>query len=303
MNWFKENPFLSGLLAVTLLASGTLGYFLYQSWASYGEVVDAYTLAVDKLHKLQNKVPYPSDANLKAVKSGLDDYREKIDGLRAKLSKMELPLDEKVSPQMFQDNLRVAVDGIKEKAAANGVKLPEKFYLGFEKYQAEPPAALAAPHLNREMRVIESFVYRLVDYKVRSINELKRQPLPQEVVVVQSAGNARQQNPVDAKLSQVLLRYPFEISFTAEQSKFRVAFNDLLGSAQFIIVRTMSITNTSPVSPTIAGKSEELASRNPLNPAAAQPDNGIKIIFGREQVEAKLNLEILDFVKQPASKE
>jgi len=295
MNWFKENPFLSGLLAVTLLATATLGFFLFQSWSSYGEVAEACTVAIEKLHKLQNKVPYPSDANLKAEKAGLDDYREKLRALRVKLSKMELPVDEKVTPQLFQDNLRAAVNGIKEKAAANNVRLPEKFYLGFERYQSEPPSSQAAPQLNREMRVLESFVTRLVEYKIQSLNELKRSPLPQE-----EAAAAGQKNRTNAP---VLFRYPFAISFAAEQSKIRLAFNALLGAEQFVIVRSLSMTNTATKGP--SRKTDEPSARSSAgvpDPAAGSPaaKESIKVLFGRELIKADLYLEILDFVEPPA---
>ena len=297
MNWFKENPFLSGLIAVTLFASGALGFFLYGSWSAYSEAADTYTAAIDKLHKLQNKVPYPSAANLKEVKAGLDDYKEKITALRASLSKMELPLDEKVTPQMFQDNLRAAVNAIKEKADANTVKLPDKFYLGFDRYQSEPPSALAAPQLNREMLVIESFVSRLVEYRVQSINDLKRAPLPQEVPASAQANAAGPKNKANPQAGPVLLRYPFEISFTAEQNKFRIAFNALLGSEQFIIVRSMSILNSETSSP--SRKATESAAKNgPQEPG----EINIKVVFGRELVKSNLSLEILDFVEQPVSK-
>ena len=299
MKWFKENPFLAGLLAVTIVAAGGLTYFLIQSWTAYSNASDAYVAAINKLHKLQNKVPYPSEENFKAVKSGIDDYREKINAYRDKLSKMELPLDEKITPQIFQDNLRAAVNTIKDKAAASKVKLPDKFYLGFEKYRSEPPSPQAAPQLNREMRVIEEFVTKLVEYKVESVGDIVRTLLPQETPAAAGRGNPPQQ-----KSSPVLLRYPFEISFTAEQSKFRLAINSLLSPSQFIIIRSLAILNTSPDGPSrrLSEVPAPPPAGNPLAPVAAEALPSLKVVFGRELVKTNLSLEIIDFVEPPASK-
>jgi len=307
MKWLKENSFLAGLLAVTLIAAGGLSYFLCQSWTEYVAASDSYKAAINKLHSLQNKVPYPSEANYNALKVGLDDYREKVNAYRDKLSKMEFPLDAKVTPQMFQDNLRTAVNGIKEKATASNVKLPEKFYLGFERYQSEPPSPQAAPQLNREMRVIESLVNKLVEYKVESIGDPKRAPLPQEGSAAPSPAAAGNKNQPPEKGSPVLFRYPLEISFTAEQSKFRVAFNAMLGSSQFIIVRSVAILNTSPEGPSRSKAAEQTpaaAAANPFAQAGGATDAppSMKVVFGRELVKSNLSLEIIDFVELPASK-
>jgi hypothetical protein len=95
-------------------------------------------------------------------------------------------------------------------------------------------------------------------------------------------------------------RFPFDISFTAEQQKLRVAFNSLLGSEQFLIVRSLDIHNSSPQAP--SKKGGEPASSNPLAgaPGATEKDqSNIQVILGRELLKATLHLEMLDFTKPP----
>jgi len=299
MNWFKDNPFLAGILAVCIVGSGVLGYLTVQSVAEYSASSDAYTVAVAKLHTLQNKVPFPSDTNLRAIQAGLEDYSSHIKGLQAQLAKMEVPLDEKFTPQQFQDGLRTAVNDIRIKAEANGVKLPANFYFGFDQYQTQVPSEKAAPFLNRQFLVIQSLVVRLVDFKVTSIDGVTRVPLPQE----SAAAAAGQKKP--AATEPVLARFPFDISFTAEQPKFRVAFNSLLGSDQFLIVRSLDIHNSVPQAP--AKKSTEPAGMpNPLagGPGTA-PGKGqanLQVILGREVLKVTLHMEILNFAQPPAAK-
>lgn len=297
MNWFKENPFLAGIVAVCIIGSGALGYLILESVSAYTASSEAYASSITKLHTLQNKVPFPSESNLKAIQSGLESYSSQVSALRSQLAKMEVPLDERFTPQQFQDGLRTAVNDIRLKAEANGVKLPVNFYFGFDQYQTQVPSEHAAPFLDRQFRVIQSLVVRLVDYKVASIDGIIRTPLPQE----SAAPAATPKKPESAE--PVLSRFPFEISFTAEQPKFRVAFNSLLGSDQFLIVRSLTIQNSTPQAPTKKGAEPPVP--NALAPAAGPPANDqttLQVIFGRELLKVSLRLEMLDFAEPATAK-
>jgi len=302
MNWFKTNPFLAGLAVITLAVAGVLGYLISQSLAAYSVSSESYTAAVAKLHTLQNKVPFPNEANLKALKSGLDTYSDRISAFQAQLAKMKVPLDEKITPQQFQDGLRAAVNDIRAKAEANGVGLPANFYFGFDQYQSQVPSEHAAPALFRQFRVIQSIVARLVDFKVASVDSVVRPPLPEEAAT-QPAG----QKKSDAQ-DPVLKRFPFDISFTAEQGKFRVAFNSLLGSDQFLIVRSVGIQNSNPLAPSKnAGGGGAQPASTPFSSATDGSAGGadkksLPVIFGRELVKVTLHLDMLDFAEPAAPK-
>lgn len=300
MNWLKENPFLSGLLLVALGVAAVLSYLIFQSWSSYSAASEAYTNAVTTLHRLQNKVPFPNEQNLSALKTNLDHYATRVNALQSQLAGIEMPLDSQITSQQFQDELRAAVDNIQEKASRNGVKLPEKFYFGFDQYQSQLPPQRAAPYLNRQLLSIQAVVLRLVDFKVRSIDDLKRLPLPQEDV-----SGAPSPAPGEANSQPILARSSFQIAFTAEQSKLRVALDSLLGSDQFLIIRTLMIENTSPQAPPRKLADEEPSSRAIVPSQSADVDlhNGnLQVILGRELVKATLRLEMLDFDDPPSAK-
>jgi len=297
MNWFKENPFLAGLVAAAVIAGAAISFMVLQSWTAYTAASDSYTAAVTALHQLQNKVPFPSEANLKVAQTAVSDYSNKITQLRSNLSKMELPLDTTIAPQQFQDGLRAAVNDLKDRAAANNVKLPANFYLGFDTYQTQVPTDVAAPFLNRQLAVINALAVRLVDLKVQSIDSLVRQPLPQEAL-----GAATAKAPDAGK---VLEKFPVEVSFTSEQSKFRVAFNSLLGSEQFILVRALGLQNTASQAPTRGGAETATPTPNPFatgQPGSPDAKTSLQVILGRELVQATLRLELFDFAEPPAAK-
>ncbi len=286
MNWLKENPFVSGLIAVTVVATGALVFLLTQSMTRFQEASDAYTQAVQKLHSLQNRAPFPKAENLEKTRELESKYKAELKGLREQLQKMELPIIPDVSPQKFQDDLRAAVNRLTEKAAAAGVAIPKDFYLGFSQYKDSPPSAGAAPALARQLKVIDKLATDLIDFKIQSIDFLERQPLPEE------SGT-----PAKDKKSGGVERFPILLGYTAEQGKFRVAFNSLLNSNQFFIVRAMNIQNSSPNGPPVAQLDKSGSSAN-----AAPASNNLNVILGRESVHVALRLEMISFSEQNEGK-
>lgn len=285
MNWLKENPFLSGLAAVTVAGTGALVFLLMQASTQYQETADAYNQAVQKLHTLQNRIPFPNAENLKKTKELEDEYRQGLNALSAQLAKMETPINPDVKPQQFQDDLRSAVNSIAEKAAAAGVTLPKDFYLGFDQYKDSPPSPQATPALDRQLRVINQIVSNLIGFKIQSIDSLERLPLKEE-----SNAPAAPAGKGDAKPAS-LVRLPFNIVFTAEQPKFRVAFNSLMNSDQFLIVRAMNVQNSSPAGPPVVQAEKSGAGAAP----GAADNNDLNVILGREMIKVAMRIEIIDF--------
>lgn len=281
MSWIRENPFLAGLAAVTVAGVGALIFMVVQALGEYQGVSDSYVQAVQKLHGLQNRSPFPSKENYEKSAALTEEYKKELEALRVQLVKMETPLDPAVKPQQFQDDLRSAVNQITEKAGAAGVTLPKDFYLGFGQYANSLPSERAAPALARQLAIIKAIVERLIDFKVASIDHLDRRLLPEEAAAA------------TGKANPVLQRYPFDLAFTAEQSKARVILNSLLDPDLFLIVRGLSVQNSSPAGPPIASAAAApaAASGGSGSPSAAHLD----VILGREMVKVSLRLEIIDF--------
>jgi hypothetical protein len=291
MNWFRENPFVAGLAAFTVVAAGALIFLATQAMTQYGEVSDQYTQAVQKLHGLQNRSPFPNAKNLEATKALEGQYRAELTTLQQQLSKLEAPLNPDVKPQQFQDDLRAAVNQAVQKAGEAEVTLPKDFYLGFSQYVNSPPDNRAAPVLARQLTIINELVGALIDTRVQSIDTLIRRQLPEELPA--NAQNQRKPGIVD--------RYVIDLAFTADQSKFRVIFNNILKSNRFLIVRAVNIANTSQDGPPkVQENSSQTTSTGVpgLAGAATGTEEGSKelnVILGRELIKVSLRLEMIDF--------
>lgn len=304
MNWLRENSFLAGLAALTVIGGGVLVFLMMQAMGHFQETSDAYAQAVQKLHALQNRSPFPNVENLEKSQLLKGQYGAELDALRARLEGMQTPLTADISPQKFQDDLRAAVNLITEKAAAAGVELPKGFYLGFSQYANSLPNEHAAPALARQLGIINKIITDLIDFRVRSIDTLDRLPLPEESSAAPAASqpaedNARRGKDPDSSPVGVK-RQPFDLGFTAEQGKLRVAFNSLLGSDQFLLVRNLTLENTSRVGPPISrggGSSPAPPTEKPASPSLESPAaaNNLNVILGRELVKASMRIEIIDF--------
>jgi hypothetical protein len=302
VNWVRENSLLATLAAVTLLGCGALIFLMVQAMARFEETSEAYAQAVQKLHTLQNRSPFPNIENLEKSQLLKGQYAEELGALRAQLESMQIPGSPDVQPQRFQDDLRAAVNLITEKAAAAGVELPKGFYLGFSQYANSLPNERAAPALARQLSIINKIVTDLIDFRVRSIDSLDRLPLPEEFsapAIPQAERAAQGGKETDASLVGIV-RQPFDLSFTAEQGKLRVAVNSLLGSDQFLLIRYLSLENTARVGPPITravasssgSRPEQVPAAGPQNSA---PANSLNVILGRELVKASMRIEIIDF--------
>ncbi len=317
MTWIRENKFLTVFFALLFVGIVAFGYLLYTASGSYSDVSDKYNQQAAELRRLQNLAPYPDQENLRKMREDKDAYAAKVTQLQKGLAAQEFPL-EPLTPEQFQDRLRSTVSQVVGSANASGVKLPEKFYMGFDVYQTSLPKAAAAAPLGRQLRAIEFVVRQLFEAKVGSLVTLSRTPLPEEGgapapgAAPASGGGGRGgrgRGPVAAASEKSLVsKSTFEIAFITEQPRFRKWINDISSAKeQFYIVRLFTVKNENPAAPLRVDNSvvePTPAAAAPQPAAAAAAPNGkpseagggmLKFIVGTEKIAVTAKVEILDF--------
>jgi hypothetical protein len=287
MNWFRENPFVSGLAIFVVVASGALIFLTTRTMSEYSEISDQYTQAVQKLHGLQNRSPFPNAENLAKSKALEAEYKAELTALQEQLAKLEPPVNPDIKPQQFQDDLRAAVNDVMKKAAEKQVTLPRDFYLGFSQYVNSLPNDKAAPLLARQLTVIKEIVDNLIDVGVQSIDGLTRRPLPEE----QPSAAQAQRKPA------IVERFPFDIAFTTDQSKFRIVFNGIQKSNRFLIIRALNLSNTSQDGPPVVQDNAQtsVTATASLAGTGVEGSKELNVILGRELVKVSLRLEMIAF--------
>jgi hypothetical protein len=292
MDWFKRNPFTGALAAITGVLAAAAGYFLYGAHARFAAEQTRFEEQAYALQSLQAEKPFPNEENVRLVREELEQARA-ILGEIGKNFATETPT---VTPQEFQDQLREMVNDIVSRAEAGGVTLGEDFYLGFEAYEAQPPAAAAAGPLALQLKSIHAVAGHLVDAKVREIAAINRQPLAAESPASEEneREDGKKPKPGQDALPDLVLA-PFGVTFSADQAAFRTAFNRLLESDPPVFVRLLAVTNSAPSGPSKSGGVEAAAGEEaPAAEAGAPEENGdngaIRPVLGEELAIVDLQL-------------
>jgi len=294
MNWIRQNSFLAAFFAVTTVCAISLGVLLYLQYDKYSSVSDEFATQAAELKRLQSLTPYPSEENLKKLKVQREAMDAQIQTLKKSLTAMTLPI-ESTSPEQFQDRLRASVLATVELAKQNDVKLPEKFYLGFDGYQTTPPRPQAAMALANQMAGIELVLKMLIENRATQISSVKRVPLGEEEqkTTPQQAFSQGEKGPID--------KTSFEVGFKAEQKQVQKILNSIVQSnRQLLVIRDLSINNEKAKAPSKSDPDDAklpAAVPDPSKPAVTGTDSApsLKFILGTEKVDVVAQIEIVKF--------
>ena len=305
MNWFRENRFLGTFLV--LFAVGTLGalWFLWSAKSDWDEASSRFNNTAAELNRLERLAPYPNGENLRKMKMHAENYASALAKLKDEL-KMRVAPVAPMAPNEFQSHLRVAVSAIAEKARANKVKLPDKFYLGFDEFAAGLPNEAAAPLLGQELVQIEWLLNSLLDAHVEAVTAFRRTPLPEEhgnAPALPTATPAAGAKPAGALPggAKLLERNVVEATFVSTPSASRKIINQIAGAnQQFCIIRLLHVRNDKEKGPAreVAGEtSSAIPASAPAGSPGAKPTPGpaLNFIVGNERIETTAKIEIVRF--------
>ncbi|MDB6171916.1 MAG: hypothetical protein JWL59_1227 [Chthoniobacteraceae bacterium] len=307
MSALKENKFLAGFLGVMVVATGGLGFLLYSASGRYSAAMSDFEDKSRQLYELQTKAPYPDEANLEKMKAQTKEHQDAVTTLQKSLLANQLPM-ESITPVQFQDKLKESVVRVTTRATEKGMKLPEKFYMGFDPYQFEPPKQEAASLLGKELKALELVVMTLIDSRTQALTTFDRAPLQEEGVDKARAANSKPDGKPGDKESAVkslIIRRPVTLGFTGEQGAFRNLLNNLVSSKeQFFVPRKIDIKNEKLTGPSKATEADAAAAPAPFDPSASggavapEPKKpALKYIVGEEKIDVTMQLDIVDFVE------
>lgn len=294
MNWIKENKFLSGFFAVMLIGVGALGYLLFTAMGKNDEATANYTKQATELTRLQGLPVSPTLKNLTALVAQKKEAIEVVEDFQKSLAAIAIPA-EPLTPEQFQDKLKATKTAVFEAAAQAGTALPPKFFLGFDAYEARPPAVEAATPLGRQLKAIEwvlnqLFASHVTELGVDGKDPIKRDPLPEESgkkaeePVRKGAGASR-----DPKGKPLVSSHSFEIKMVCKQSGVAGVLNALVKAPQFFVVRAITVKNEKAALP----KAE-------ANVAIDKEKKSTGFILGEEKVQVTMLIDMVDFAEPSA---
>ncbi len=330
MSWAAENKFMAGFSAAMFVGLGGLGYLTFSASKALDNASTTYNEKRQTLSNLQGATPFPKLENQKKVEAGRDKVIAAYRDLQKSLAALKVPPAE-VSASAFQQELKRTLDAVLEKAGKAGItsqKASErndrapgsgKFDLGFD-YLGKLPEGEAARPLARQLKVIEWVVNLMIESKVAALPEITRRALPEEKAGGKAkpadGGKKGGKGAKDETAENLIKRSSFSIAFTAnEQAAAKVLNGIATCNEQFLVIRKLKVTNTSPnppaktpqAAPAVAPARPPVGPghTNPPGPAPRAEDNSkLTFIFGEEMVEVEAEIEILDIAQpvEPPSK-
>ena len=317
-----------------VLGVGALGYLTYSASDEHAKARQEYDSAADELKRLQGLRPFPNDEHLKKFQAQKNELQGKVDALQKEMSSNKVKVEE-ISPTGFQDKLRDTVARITSRAPQANVALPDKFYMGFPNYQAEPPRASAAAGLYRELRVLELVMNLILETKNVKVDELNRAELKDEKGAKPVAVDPKKKDKTkDEEGRKLVEKESFTLKITTTQENFQRILNGLAtNKEQFFVPRYIVVLNEkaeppaklaiAPASPApdanlAAASADPNATTPPAAPAAA-PATGaaaaaatapaasagpkLEYVFGKEMVTVTMDIDLVDVKELEAKSE
>lgn len=278
MSWIKENKFAAGLGGGAVVAAGLL-YFVGSSMGSgkYAAAKESFDADVAEAQGFESGPLYPSQANIDGKTKALNAYKTSVEGLQAKFKAFRPAEIKNIAPQVFTDNLIAANTELRSAFEASGAKVPEQFFVGFEKYRTTLAGANSTGVLDYQLGGVKEVLMSLAKAKPSELKNVHRPELAEE-----APGGTY--NAADA----VARAYPLEVTFSGPESSLRDFMSSInsLGD-RYVVVRTIRVVNTKKEPPkTTDAQFAKEAAAAPAAAAAAPAFGGGFVLPGDEPAAA-----------------
>jgi hypothetical protein len=308
MKWFRENRFLGAFLIVFGVCTLGAVWLLFSAKDEWDDAAIRFNETAAELSRLEQLAPYPSGENLRKMMAYADDYAIALANLKDELKTRVFPVPS-MAPNEFQSHLRLAMTSVADKARASKVRLPDKFYLGFDEFASALPNEVAAPLLGQELAQVEWLLDTLFEARVDALTFFRRTPLPEEHGTTSpppaSTSASRRPGAATPAGPKLLERNVVEATFVSTPAAARKVLNQIAGAnEQFFIVRLLHVRNEKDKGPpreVAADASGAVAAS--LSPApAGSPDArpsapaALNFIVGNERIETTAKIEIVRFM-------
>ncbi len=291
--WFQQNRWLGTFLVAFGTSMSIALIFLWMARSSYEEAFARFKEAALERNRLERLDPFPNDNNYKKMQNLFRVYRTALDAFEKEI-KGHVLLEPPLASNEFQSRLREALSVTAEKARFNGVKLPDKFFLGFDDFTAALPNTFATPLLGQELAQIQLLANILIDARVDGVTEFHRSPLPEErgVAATPTAMVGRLSPAQPTTRPTTVQRSVVNLKFTAAPSAARKVLNEIASTnEQFFIIRTLHVRNQQQSGPPREGEVRAMT----VQPTSIKQPGALNFIVGNEHISVSARIEIVRF--------
>ncbi len=271
MSWIKDNKFAAALGGGVLVGAGLL-YFVGNSIGA--SKYDAAKVKFDEdkaeVQGLESGPLYPSIPNRDGKSKAIDTYKGSVEELQAAFKAFRPAEIKNISPQDFTTKLIDANTEIRAAFEEAGAKVPEPFFVGFEKYKTTLAGANSTGVLDYQLGGMKSVLLALAKAKPTELKNLHRPELDEETGKAFNAEN------------KAVRSYPVEITFTGPESALRDFMTSISKmDNQFAVVHTIRILNSKKDPPKTTDAQFEKEAGKPAAAAAGAFTGGF-VLPGEE---------------------
>lgn len=304
---FKLSKFEIGMIAafVVVTGAGVGGYFYTNGMVETAK--NDLSSAQSDLQKLVKQRYLPSDANIKALDENIKELRSSLQPVEAKAlksSESKLGQIEAKNPVTWKNSdLDQTIQRLVALARAKRVAIPTDGYFGFSRYQKSNPSEQATLNLGKQLYAVDLLSTQLFNSNVGgSIVALKavRRTFDEDSVGQAAAGGADGAESIKGSItvphSKLYRVYPFEVEFIGNTTGLRNFLNSLNQTPVLFIVRSVQVTNSKMEAPKVVdlGKGAAADSRG------GTAKTGRDFVFGSEQLQAKVRVDMIEWLGTPA---
>lgn len=296
--WIKRYPAFSGAVAAVLVVLLAVGGRLFFVVKTYQKEKRELAAAKDNLDQLYHRPVFPSLANIAREREKLADLMDACNEINLALSAGQVP-PQVMEAAHFWGLLEDVLPRIREWLRTARVIFPKEYAFGFEKYAGgQMPASANIPRLVQQLRMTEQLCAVMAEAGLSELLSFSRDEF-EAAAAPAPAGRQRPPaaGPEGPQLDQELYSSQhFKMAFRAPERTALDLMNRLARLPLFTVVTWVEIHNTrlettlgSPAP--LAGEKAKTAATNRLEELARDK----RIVFGREEVEVRLEMDVYNF--------
>jgi len=239
MNWIKQNTFLSGLVAVTVVLALVLWVIGNGAAGRYEKAKEEYGAALSEVSNFEKLDPYPNQEHLESKKLAVTTYSGQADALQKSFDAFRVGELEEITVQAFSSAVKQANKQTRSGFDASGTEVPEEYFCGFETYRTSLPPGNATSILNYQLEVAKKVMTNLADAGVSKLVSLHRPRLPEE-----------EGKKFEPEKDQVARSMTFEVVFKGREAAARQFLSSLVNDKEhYLVVRSIRIANEKSIPP------------------------------------------------------
>jgi len=308
----KKHPVFMLCLGVTLLLMLGAGAGLFISARMYSRQVQALDAVTGRLKQLYQRDPFPAAENVRKEAENLQDVIDQYNELNELLRAGQVNL-QSMEAADFMQFLEKSLRGLRSRLQNAGIRFPEKYAFGFDKYAGgQLPASGDIPRLVQQLKIIEALCSILQDAAITELVAIERENFEQALRGADApAGRRGAPVPEAAENApggdQLVYSQPVRILFKARENAVITALNLLASRPMFMVVKRVEMTNPRQEYSSAAVAAPAAAARAPGAPESPAPGVAAarerQIVLGREELDVRLDLDVCQFAPSLAFKE